>query len=148
MEQSQTEVVTKRKGRRSTPKQIARQKWRLCAAVEYVCAVMGTSATVADALKQAGMSRRSFYEFFDSLDDICEAMQIASREHNRAPHAPFRLLSLNPCRDDIDAASAFSYARSVLEAGALEVPDDESLLAWGASINAAKAGAFKIEVGL
>lgn len=54
------------------------QRYRLCAGVEYaLAATAGYRMTVADALKAAGMSRRSFYEHFTGIDDVICRMQRA-----------------------------------------------------------------------
>lgn len=55
----------------------ARQKYRLAAGVERALATIGYKATVADALKCAGMSRRTFYEHFTSMEDVIVRMQRA-----------------------------------------------------------------------
>lgn len=55
----------------------ARQVFRLCAAVEHAVAKSGYRCVVADVLKAAGMSRRSFYERFDSLEDLTVRMHRA-----------------------------------------------------------------------
>src|SRR5690349_5007518 len=120
----------------------ARALWRLCAATEFVCARLGVKATVADVLKAAGMSRRSFYQFFESLEQAIEVMhnvQLWTLAHKSdptelatSPGAPWVLLSLDPSRDiGLDASAAFSQARLVKEYDAPRpVPSDKDLIEW------------------
>jgi AcrR family transcriptional regulator len=112
--------------------QQARQTWRMCAAAEVAFAKLGRGTTVADILKAAGMSRRSFYEMFGKIEDIVRL----SVEHRRAtglgPSLEFMALAYAPSREThIDANAAFAAARAAAERGEpLPAPGVEELLAW------------------
>jgi AcrR family transcriptional regulator len=111
----------------------ARAKWRLCAAAEVVLARMGTKAKVADVLKQAGMSRRSFYEHFNSLEHIDDQMVYHRTLAGFGPCANWMAWARNPAFTGLlggDASAAFAHAREVAERGALPVPGNAELLAW------------------
>lgn len=57
--------------------------WRLCSAAEYCLSQAAFSGrlqhvVVAEIIKTAGMSRRSYYEFFANLDHQIERMHFAA----------------------------------------------------------------------
>lgn len=110
----------------------ARAKWRLCAAAEVVLARRGQDATVADILKVAGMSRRSYYEFFRSIDDMVQQMaELAASSSGFGPNAPWMSWVTVPGRGASDmAAKAFERAKNATEGHPAPVPSDALLLAW------------------
>lgn len=132
----------------------ARQMWRLCVAAEVMFARMGASATVADIIKQAGMSRRSYYEYFSSREQQVLAMHLAAKNviekrlapQERAkggseltipyvPHADWILLAHRPsASEDINIVAAFQRAREAVrrakEAPPPAILADDDLLAW------------------
>lgn len=144
-QQTETQTETKRvrspayEHRRSVAN--ARQKLRLCAAAERTCAKLGLRTTVADVLKTAGMSRRSFYEHFTSLPQQIEAMHNAACEvvtRMRVPMAPWVQLARDPGRaHEIDADAAYSRALNILsgQASGYTLTDDE-LLEWARACQA------------
>lgn len=145
--ENQTEVTTAQSSRKPklTPEekararkvQEARQKLRMCSAAEFVCARLGTDATVADILKQAGMSRRSFYEYFDSLADMIEQMHRATSGPVKCgPHVSWLALAANPGRD-IGMSPEHAFERSRMAAasdnGFTYLLTDDEVIAWAAS---------------
>lgn len=115
----------------------ARQKWRLCAAAEVAFAQHGGKTTVRDILSIACMSRRSFYEFFSSVDDIVEKMTQHREACGFGPEAPWmeyaNVPSLGFGPADLSPQDAFARARLVLmrsDDPQLAVPSDTALLQW------------------
>ena len=113
--------------------QSARNKWRLCCAAEIVFARLGANATVNDILKQANMSRRSFYEYYISRGGIIDAMTACHRGSCFGPHADWMILALNPGAK-VDAKMAFDAARAALMRQPRTMPADVALLAWSAGL--------------
>lgn len=125
--------------------QRARQIWRMCAAAEFTFAKSGHATTVADILKNAGMSRRSYYEYFSSLENIIARITYAADAFDRGeaghehdgmvcPSVDFMLCSapLDPPRDvtGIDFNSVFEARKARALLGPESVPDNEAFLLW------------------
>jgi AcrR family transcriptional regulator len=110
---------------------MARAKWRLCAAAEVVLAKKGGAATVADILELAGMSRRSYYEFFRSIDDMIESMAQHFAGSGFGPHAPWMVWVKEPGIGKPDvAAKMFQLARIASESEPTKPPSADVLLSW------------------
>lgn len=60
-----------------------RMVWRLANAGAEAFGTLGLRASVADIIARGGMSRRSFYEFFKSKEDMLVRITIAERSHFR-----------------------------------------------------------------
>jgi len=128
----------------------ARQVWRLCAAAEWAYAAHGSSTTVKDILIAAGMSRRSYYEIFRSIEHMFARMTFAADELDRqsavhffdkvCPSADHMLcaMSLDATRgrdmSGTDFNTAFAARKKRVELGPEPVPADETFLLWYAQI--------------
>lgn len=157
MEQQSEKVETKvdagiaeRRFRRQVRE--AQQLWRLCSAVESGIRQHGYRVTVAQVCTIAGMSRRSFYEFFDSLHDAYERMQRAiGRMIERSeydivsaypaalvdyPHAEAMLGLMGESStmraDRLDHAHFVRDTRYAVESR--EAPDNHDLVAWATDV--------------
>src|SRR5690348_14459895 len=71
---SMSEVATTSVQERRKAQQERQRRRLILAAGETFVALGYATSTVADILKAAGMSRRSFYEFFTSKEDILLAL--------------------------------------------------------------------------
>jgi AcrR family transcriptional regulator len=105
----------------------ARRLYRLCCGIEYALCVKGYRATVADVIEHAGMSRRTFYEIFESLHDAYIRMQRAmAREVERLHEAyagePNHVERWH--RAYVHAQSCFPSADSMLSAMACDIVID------------------------
>lgn len=104
----------------------ARQLYRLCCGIEFALVEHGYRATVADAIKAAGMSRRTFYEIFESMHQAYVLMQIAM---GRATEREFERIASVDMKDRwhhayANAQSRFPSADSMLGAMACDITID------------------------
>ena len=109
----------------------ARQLYRLCCGIEYALATCGYRATVRDAIKAAGMSRRTFYAEFESLHDAYKRMQFAmgratERNHARMAHVTDHKEGWHKAY--VHACGSFPSADTMLAAMAYDVRIDASRL--------------------
>lgn len=124
-----------------------RNVWRLCAAAEWAFAKYGKDTTAAHIISAAGMSRRSFYEFFRSVEHLFARLTWAADQFDQTetgtiycdmvcPSADFMLVALPlevvKKRDmsGTDFLLAFQARAKRVEAGPEPIPSHDGFLLW------------------
>lgn len=113
-----------------------RMVWRLANAGAEAFGTLGLRASVADIIARGGMSRRSFYEFFKSKEDLLVRITIAERSHFRgaptgAPAA--RGLPHDLCRyieKLVPSSRDIIFEHAISKDGMVLIPPHSELEAW------------------
>jgi len=121
--------------------------WRLCAAAEWAFAKYGSNTTAAHIISAANMSRRTFYELFDSVEHLLDRLTAAADKFDQAPEGTVYTDIVCPSADymltamplesvmdrDISGTDfhlAFEARKKRVELGPEEIPGHEGFLLW------------------